>query len=220
MGERMVLVRHGETDWSSQRKHTGRTDIPLNDEGRRLAALLPTTLDRIPGIADALVLTSPLQRARETCGLAGFGDRAETCDDLVEWDYGAAEGHRTDDLRRETPGWSVWTSPIIGGESIEDVGARADRLLARVATEDRLVVAFAHAHLLRILAARWCRLAPVYGRILTLGPASVSILGHEREVAVIDQWNVVPAAAAVHVSGAVGAPATISPMSAEGSRTS
>ena len=149
MADRVVLVRHGETEWSSTRRHTGRTDIPLNDEGRRLAAGLQPVLAGITGIDDALVLTSPLQRARDTCALAGLGDRAEIEADLVEWDYGEAEGRRTDEMRRRTPGWTVWTHDPVGGESVDDVGRRADRLLARVHGEDRLVVLFAHAHILR-----------------------------------------------------------------------
>jgi broad specificity phosphatase PhoE len=191
MAERVVLVRHGETEWSSSRRHTGRTDIPLNDEGRRLAEGLRPILGGITGIRDALVLSSPLQRAHDTCVLSGLGPRAVVEPDLVEWDYGVAEGKRTDEMRRTTPGWSVWTHPLVGGESLEDVGRRVDRVLARAAVEDRLVVLFAHAHVLRILAARWCGLDAGLGQILTLDPASVSILGHEREVPVIERWNLV-----------------------------
>src|SRR5215203_326873 len=119
MADRVVLVRHGETEWSSARRHTGRTDIPLNDEGRRLAASLQPVLAAITGIDHALVLTSPLQRARETCALAGLGDRAEVVADLVEWDYGTAEGRRTDEIRVEVPGWTVWTHHPAGGETVE-----------------------------------------------------------------------------------------------------
>ena len=191
MAERLVLVRHGETDWSSTRRHTGRTDIPLNDEGRRLAASLQPVLGGLIGMDDAVVLTSPLQRARDTCALAGLGDRAEIEPDLLEWDYGTAEGRRTTDVRETVPGWSVWTHDIVGGESVDDVGARADRLLERLALEHRLVVAFAHAHILRILTARWCGLDPRAGRMLMLDPASVSILGHEREQPCIERWNLV-----------------------------
>jgi broad specificity phosphatase PhoE len=191
MAERVVLVRHGETEWSSTRRHTGRTDIPLNEEGKRLAAGLRPILDGLKGIGDALVLTSPLQRARATCELAGLGEKAIVDDDLLEWDYGEAEGKRTDELRRLIPGWSVWTHPLAGGESLEDVGRRADRVLARASLEVRLVVLFAHAHVLRILAARWCGLDAGLGRVLTLDPASVSILGHEREVPIIERWNLV-----------------------------
>ena len=151
MAERVVLVRHGETAWSSARRHTGRTDIPLNDEGRRLAEGLRPVLAGLTGIEDALVLMSPLKRACDTCMLAGLGARAQVEPNLVEWDYGVAEGKRTDEMRQTIPGWSVWTHPIVGGESLEQVGHRADKVLARVAGEDRLVVLFAHAHILRIL---------------------------------------------------------------------
>lgn len=191
MADRVVLVRHGETEWSSTRRHTGRTDIPLNDEGRRLAASLRPVLAGLVGMDDALVLTSPLQRARDTCALAGMGDRAVIEADLLEWDYGDAEGRRTSELRETIPGWSVWTHDIMGGESVDDVGARADRLLARLAPEPRLVVAFAHAHILRILTARWCGLDPRAGRMFMLDPASVSILGREREQPCIERWNLV-----------------------------
>jgi probable phosphoglycerate mutase len=191
MAQRVVLIRHGETEWSSTRRHTGRTDIPLNDEGRRLAAALRPVLAGISGIDDALVLTSPLRRARETADLAGLGTGAEIVADLVEWDYGAAEGRRTDEMRVEVPGWSVWTHDPEGGETLRQVGSRADRVLERVHGESRLVVIVAHAHVLRILTARWCGLDPRIGRMFMLDPASVSILGHERETRCIERWNLV-----------------------------
>jgi probable phosphoglycerate mutase len=187
---RIVLVRHGETSWSVQRKHTGRTDIPLDGEGRRRAAALAPIFRETP--AGALVLTSPLRRARETADLAGLGDRAELCDDLLEWDYGEYEGRRTDDIRRELPGWSVFTHPMIGGERIEQVAERADRVITRAIEHGGLVVCFAHAHILRVLGARWCGWPPDHGAHLTLGAASVSILGHEREVQVLQHWDVMP----------------------------
>lgn len=220
MAERVVLVRHGETAWSSTRRHTGRTDIPLNSEGRRLAASLQPVLAGITGIADARVLTSPLQRARDTCALAGFAGRAEVCDDLVEWDYGEAEGRRTSEFRETVPDWSVWTHPLDGGESVDDVAARADRVLAAIAAEHRLVVMFAHAHVLRILTARWCGLDGRAGRLFMLDPASVSILGHEREVACIERWNLVTTGDLERFIAGAGAPATITAMSADGSTTS
>jgi len=191
MAARVVLVRHGETEWSSARRHTGRTDIPLNEEGRRLAESLRPLLAGITGMDDALVLTSPLQRARDTCARAGLGDRAIVEPNLLEWDYGVAEGRRTAEMRQEIPGWSVWTHPIMGGESLEEVGDRADKVLARIAAEERLVVLFAHAHILRILAARWCGLDAGLGSVFALDPASVSILGREREDHVIERWNMV-----------------------------
>ena len=220
VSERVVLVRHGETTWSLQRKHTGRTDIPLNDEGCRLASALRPTLHTIEGIATAHVLTSPLHRARQTCELAGLSSRAELCEDLLEWDYGVYEGRRTSDVQLTDPGWTVWTGAITGGESLAEVGARADRVIAHVRGLDGLSVLFAHAHLLRILAARWCGLAPIEGRVLTLDPASISVLGHERDTPVIERWNLAPPPIGEQVTGATGAAATISRMSADGSPTS
>ena len=220
MAERVVLIRHGETDWSSTRRHTGRTDIPLNDEGRRLAAGLAPVLAGITGIDDALVLTSPLQRARATAELAGLGARAEVEPDLVEWDYGAVEGRRTDELRAEVPGWSVWTHDPAGGETVEQVGARADRVLERVARAERLVVLVAHAHVLRILAARWCGLDPRGGRMFMLDPAGVSILGHERETRCIERWNLVTTGDLERFIAGDAGTATISSMSAHSSPTS
>jgi len=189
---RLVLVRHGETTWSRERRHTGRTDIPLDDEGRRRAELLRPLLAGIPGIDGAVVCVSPLRRARDTAALAGLGDGAIVCDDLLEWDYGVYEGRRTSDIREEIPGWSVWTHPIEGGETMTEVGARADRMIAAAVERGGLTAMFAHAHVLRILGARWCGLPPDGGRLFTLEPASLSILGHEREVRVIEHWDLVP----------------------------
>lgn len=186
----MYLIRHGETEWSVDRRHTGRTDVPLNAEGRRRAAALRPRLAALPDTGDALVLVSPLQRAVETCELAGFGDRAEPCDDLLEWDYGEYEGTRTADLRAADPDWTIWTASITRGETAGQVGARADRVIARVAAARQpTAFLFAHAHLLRILAARWCGLPAGAGAHLTLLPASISVLGYERETRVIDHWN-------------------------------
>jgi probable phosphoglycerate mutase len=192
MAATVITIRHGETDWSITRRHTGRTDIPLTDTGRERARSLAPLLAAFPGIDDALVLTSPLSRAVETCALAGLGARATTWDELLEWDYGAAEGRTTEEIRGEVPGWSVWTHPIDGGEQLADVGARVDRVVARLDTIDGLVVLVAHAHVLRILGARWCGWPPEAGRSLVLGAASLSVLGHERESRVIEQWNVGP----------------------------
>lgn len=190
MSDRVYLVRHGETEWSVDRRHTGRTDIPLNDEGRRRAAGLRQRLADIDGVDDALVLVSPLLRAVETCELAGLGERAQPCDDLLEWDYGEYEGTRTGDLRVADPDWSIWTADIKQGETISQVGARADRVIERVAdVAAPITFLFAHAHLLRILAARWCSLPPATGEHLTLQPASISMLGYERETRVIEHWN-------------------------------
>ena len=220
MADRLVLVRHGETEWSSTRRHTGRTDIPLNEEGRRLAAALQPVLAGITGIADAVVLTSPLRRARETCALAGLADRAEIVPDLVEWDYGTVEGRRTDELRETIPGWTVWTHDPEGGETLAEVAARADRVLDRIHETPGVVVAFAHAHILRVLTARWCRLDGAAGRMFMLDPASVSILGHERETRCIERWNLVTTGDLERFIGTDGGAATINPMSAHSSTTS
>jgi probable phosphoglycerate mutase len=137
----------------------------------------------------ALVLTSPLRRAEETCRIAGFGAVARVCDDLREWDYGAYEGQTTSDIRTERPGWSLWDDGAPGGETAEDVGRRADRVVATARAADGDVLAFAHAHVLRVVGARWLGLAPDSGRLLVLDPATVSVLGWEREVAVVTRWN-------------------------------
>jgi broad specificity phosphatase PhoE len=187
--ERVILVRHGETDWSAQRLHTGRTDMPLNSEGERRSKKLADILGRYEGVATATVFTSPLQRARRTCELAGFGDRATVVDDLVEWDYGEFEGTRTADIRETDPAWSIWTTPIKQGETLEQVGARADRVVARLDDLDGVAILFSHAHILRILAARWCEFPPIGGTRFTMLAASVSVLGYEREVRVVEHWN-------------------------------
>jgi broad specificity phosphatase PhoE len=180
------LVRHGETEWSRAGRHTGRTDIPLTAAGRQQAEALGRQL---AGRAFALVLTSPLARARETCRLAGYGGAAEVTDDLLEWDYGIYEGRTTPDLREDEPGWSIWTASVSRGESVEHVGERARRVIDRTVTAPGDVVLFAHAHVLRILAACWIELPPVSGRRLALGVASISVLGYERETRVISVWN-------------------------------
>jgi probable phosphoglycerate mutase len=180
------LVRHGETEWSLSGRHTGRTDIPLTDAGLRQAEALGRHLS---GHAFARVLTSPLARARETCRLAGFGEAAEATDDLREWDYGIYEGRTTADIRKTEPGWSIWTTAVDQGESVEHVGERARRVIDQATTASGDVALFAHAHILRILAACWLELPPVAGRLLALGTASISVLGYERETRVISVWN-------------------------------
>lgn len=180
------LVRHGETDWSASGRHTGRTDIPLTDEGIRQARALGRHLD---GRSFALVLTSPLSRAADTCGLAGYGEVAQPSEDLLEWDYGQAEGRTTTEMRAQHPGWSVWTTGPPGGETVEEVGRRTERVIARALEASGDVALFAHAHVLRILAARWLGLPPDAGRLFALGPASLSVLGWEREARVISRWN-------------------------------
>jgi broad specificity phosphatase PhoE len=190
MGE-VVLIRHGETEWSRDGRHTGRTDVPLTDGGRRQAEALGA---RVKGRRRfALVLTSPLQRARETCRLAGLGDQAEVTDDLLEWDYGEYEGITTARIRESRPGWYLWRDGCPGGEHAPDVGRRVDRVIATVRRvvyqHDGDAVLFAHGHVLRTLAARWIGLAPEAGGLLALSTATYSVLGFEREVPVIWTWN-------------------------------
>jgi broad specificity phosphatase PhoE len=186
LSHEVVLVRHGQTEWSVSGKHTGRTDIPLTDLGRRQADSLGGMLG---GAEFALVLSSPLIRAWETMDRAGYATGGVATDDLLEWDYGAYEGRRTADTRAEIPGWSVWTHPIVDGESFEDVGERADRAIAGALSAGGPVAMFAHGHVLRILAARWMGLPAIAGRSLRLDTATVSTLGWERENRVIRHWN-------------------------------
>ena len=185
-GHQVVLVRHGQTEWSLSGQHTGTTDIPLTDQGRRDAEALG---ERLSEWQFSGVLTSPLARALETCRLAGLGDRAETTPDLREWDYGEYEGRRTDDIRKERPGWGIWLHGVPGGETVEDLGRRADRVLDEARSADGDVALFAHGHVLRIVGARWIGLPPDHGRLLALSTASISVLGWERETAVIERWN-------------------------------
>jgi broad specificity phosphatase PhoE len=181
---RIVLIRHGETEWSASGKHTSVTDVPLLESGRRDAERLR---ERLAGREFALVLSSPRARARETAALAGLS--AEVDEDLVEFDYGSYEGRTTPEIREERPGWSVWADGAPGGESAEQVGARADRVIARAVAAGGDVAVFAHGHLLRILAARWIGLAATYGGHLALDTGSVSELGFERERRAIWLWN-------------------------------
>jgi probable phosphoglycerate mutase len=178
------LVRHGETEWSRSGKHTSTTDLPLTEEGERVAR---TLRDRLADLDPDLVLSSPRQRARRTAELAGFPD-VVTDDDLVEWAYGEYEGVTTEEIRRDVPDWTVWTHPSPGGETPEDVTARLDRLLERVRQHDR-VLAFGHGHALRALGARWIRQPVTDGRFFTLDTATVSVLGFERETPVVVRWN-------------------------------
>jgi broad specificity phosphatase PhoE len=185
--ERQVwLVRHGETEWARLGRHTGRTDIPLTDTGREQARALAR---RLAGGRFALALTSPLSRAAETAALAGYGDVAAVDPDLREWNYGSFEGRTTVDIRKDLPGWSIWTGPWPDGETVEQVGARADRIVARIRAADGDVVVFSHGHVLRVLASRWLGLSPAFGRSFALATATISILGWERESPVIETWN-------------------------------
>jgi probable phosphoglycerate mutase len=183
------LIRHGETPWTLSGAHTGRTDIPLTAAGREHALELGRYL---AGRDFALVLVSPLQRALETCRLAGFGGSAAIEPDLREWDYGDYEGRTSTEIRAGRPDWTIWTNSPPNGETIEQVTARAGRVLARVEAEAFPAgdaVLFGHGHMLRVLAARWLGLEPADGRLLALAPASVSTLGFERETRVIARWN-------------------------------
>lgn len=183
---KLVVVRHGATQWSEEGRHTGRTDVPLLEAGREQARALGEALS---SSSFALVLTSPLGRARETCALAGFGERAEPTDDLLEWDYGAYEGRRTEDIRTERPGWSLFADGVPGGETAAEVGRRADRVIERARAAGGDTLCFAHGHVLRVLAARWVGLPPVGGRLLLLSAGRLGVLGWEREVPVIERWN-------------------------------
>jgi probable phosphoglycerate mutase len=183
----LVLIRHGETEWSRTRRHTGRSDVPLTDAGRQRAQALR---GRLPIDRFDLVLASPLVRAADTATLAGL--TAETTDDLFEWDYGEVEGRTTEELRDETgdPQWSVWRDGVKGGETLAEVGARTDRVIARAQAVGGPVALVAHGHVLRILAARWLELDPLEGRRFALDAAAWSMLGHERETRVVLHWNV------------------------------
>ena len=182
----VVLVRHGQTEWSASGRHTGRTNVPLTDEGRRQAEALCACLS---AWTFGVVLTSPLQRAAETCRLAGLGDVAQVRDDLREWDYGAYEGLTTAEIRSNRPNWNLWVDGVPNGESIEQVGARADRVIGEVRATDGDVALFAHGHVLRVIAARWLELPPDRGRSFVLETATLSVLGYERETPAMLRWN-------------------------------
>jgi probable phosphoglycerate mutase len=183
----VFLVRHGATEWSERGRHTGRTDIPLTDEGREQGRAVGRVLG---GRSFAAVLTSPLDRARETCALAGYGDQAVVTDDLCEWNYGDYEGRTTRSIREDVPGWTVWSHRLPNGETIEEVAERADRVVGVALDAPGDVALFAHGHILRVVAARWCSLAPQEGKRLMLGTGTVGILGWEHEYRGIRAWNV------------------------------
>jgi probable phosphoglycerate mutase len=178
------LVRHGETEWSRSGQHTSRTDLPLTPEGERQAAHLKRMLS---AHTFALVLASPMKRAVDTCRLVGL--TPQISDDLREWDYGDYEGLTTAEIQRTAPGWTIWTGAPPNGETVDQVAARADRVIARAIAGGGDVALFGHGHFSRILAARWIGLEPSGGRLLALSTASLSVLGHERETRVIRLWN-------------------------------
>ena len=187
MADQLYIVRHGETEWSRSGRHTSRTDLPLTEAGRAQAR---AAADTLAGIGFALVLCSPLLRARETCRLCGFEQAAELCDELHEWDYGDYEGLTSAEIRERAPDWDLWTDGCPGGESPAQIGARLDRLLARVIATDGDVLCFAHGHVLRVLAARWCELDVAVGARLALATAGVGVLGHEHETRVLERWSI------------------------------
>jgi probable phosphoglycerate mutase len=190
----MVLLRHGQTEWTRLRQHTGRTDIPLLREGEAQAKAAGDLIRALGFTSFALVLTSPLCRASETCAAAGFGGKVDD-PDLMEWDYGAYEGLTSVEIDQVRPGWSLWEDGVPDGERAADVGRRADRVIERAQRSDGPVLCVAHGHLLRVLAARWVGLPPVAGRFFVLWPGAVSVLGCEHDFPVIELWNQLPDAA-------------------------
>ena len=182
----IFLARHGETEWSLSGQHTGTSDIPLTDNGRRHAQALGT---RLAGREFAAVFTSPLSRASETCKLAGLGDQAVVREELLEWDYGDYEGRTTEDIRKTVPGWTVWSHESPGGETPEEVGARCDALIEDLLEFDGNVACFAHGHLLRVRGARWMGIPAVKGANLALSTGTLSILGWERVNRTLELWN-------------------------------
>lgn len=188
MPQQIYLIRHGETEWSLSGAHTGSTDIPLTAQGRRQAVALGRFLSTHQF---AIVLASPLERALETCRLAGYGDAAQIDPGLVEWNYGDYEGLTTAQIRGRRPDWSLWSDGVPQGETIDEVAARADRVIARLPADGDAAL-FAHGHILRILTARWLSLEPAAARLFAMGTASVSTLGYERETRVMTRWNLSP----------------------------
>jgi probable phosphoglycerate mutase len=182
----LFVIRHGATEWSKNGRHTGITDLPLLPEGEDQAR---ATAKLVAGREFALVLTSPLQRARHTCELVGLGDQAEVDDDLREFDYGSYEGITTAKIRETVPAWTVWTHACPGGETLEQAAVRVDRVIDRARSARGDVALFAHGHILRILTARWCELGPVEGRRFVLHTATLSELGWERDVPAVILWN-------------------------------
>ncbi len=191
MASRILLARHGQTAWSLSGKHTGRTDVPLLEEGRRGAKLLGERLHRAPydGLAGVEVRTSPLVRARETCELAGFGERAVSWDTLMEWDYGAYEGMTTGEIQAARPGWLIWRDGVPGGESLAEVAARADEVVAWARGAERDVLVFAHGHIVRSIGARWLGLPLSFAGRIRLNPTSLSVLGWAYGEPAIESWN-------------------------------
>jgi broad specificity phosphatase PhoE len=188
--QRIVVVRHGETEWSREKRHTGRTDLPLTAEGREQASSL---VAQLAGRSFAGVFVSPLQRARETCAIAGFADQAVVDPDLIEWDYGEFDGLTSAEIQRRIPGWTLFGDGVIGGETIDDVAARAQRVLARARALDGDVMFFGHGHQLRVLTALWLEYPAAAAQRLQLATASPSMLGYENAWTALLSWNGLPA---------------------------
>ena len=184
--QEVYLIRHGETEWSLNGRHTGTTDIPLTENGRRVAKVLASALAKEKF---ALVLTSPLKRAWETCELAGFGARAEIDRDLMEWNYGAYEGLTPEDIHAQAPGWMIFTDGCPGGENPEQVGTRVDRVIAKIRAVEGDAALFAHGHIFRVFAARWLGLPPAAGSHFFLDTATLNILSYYRGIPAVKCWN-------------------------------
>jgi broad specificity phosphatase PhoE len=184
--QQVYLIRHGETEWSLSGQHTSITDIPLTQNGRELAQRLAPVLTKE---SFALVLTSPLGRARMTCELSGFGAQAEVAPDLMEWNYGEYEGLTTKQIHINRPGWLLFRDGCPGGESPEQVGARADRVIARVRAGEGNVLLFAHGHIFRVFAARWLGLPVTAGSHFLLDTATLNILGYYQDIPAVKRWN-------------------------------
>ena len=182
----VFAIRHGETAWSVSGQHTGTTDIPLTDKGRRLATRIRPIL---AARAFGLVLCSPMQRARETCELAGLGDKAVIDSDLVEWNYGEYEGLTPRQIQEMAPGWLIFRDGCPGGEAPEQVGARVDRVIARSRAVDDNIALFAHGHVLRVFVARWIGLPPGGGQHFLLNTGTLCVLGYYREIPAVRTWN-------------------------------
>lgn len=184
--QQVYLIRHGETEWSLSGQHTGITDIPLTENGRRIAKLLAPALAKE---TFALVLTSPLDRARRTCELAGLGERAEIDRDLMEWDYGEYEGLTPKEIHARAPGWMLFSDGCPGGETPEQVSARIDRVIARTRAAQGHVALFAHGHVFRVFAARWLGLPAAAGGHFLLDTATLNILSYYHGMPALKRWN-------------------------------
>jgi broad specificity phosphatase PhoE len=184
--DQIYLIRHGETEWARDGRHTGRTDIPLTDTGREQAGFLLPIFD---DVKFSRIFSSPLQRALETAKLAGVGSRVELENDLKEWDYGDYEGITTQQIRERVPGWTIWTHPCPNGERIEEVSQRADRVVAKLRSFEGHIAIFSHGHFLRVLVCRWIDLPADNGRHFLLGTSTLSVLGYEKDVPAIKTWN-------------------------------